>query len=176
MDYKNIIETILLVCEKPISNSLIRTALKVDLSDSDIKDIINVLNDEYKKNKKGIYIAFVSEAYQIRTLPEFHEYISIIQNNNKQYRLSNAGLEVLSIIAFKQPVSRLDIEAIRGVDSIGVIKKLLDNNLIIFKKSKKQNRKQIFYKTTDFFLETFGLNKIEDLTTTQDIKEILKQS
>ena len=176
MDYKNIIETILLVYEKPISNSLIRATLKVDLSDSDIKDIINVLNDEYKKNKKGIYIAFVSEAYQIRTRPEFHEYISIIQNNNKQYRLSNAGLEVLSIIAFKQPISRLDIEAIRGVDSIGVIKKLLDNNLIILKKSKKQKRKQVFYKTTDFFLETFGLNKIEDLTTTQDIKEILKQS
>ena len=176
MDYKNIIETILLACEQPISNNLIRTALKVDLPDSDIEDIINVLNDEYKKNQKGIYIAFISEAYQIRTLPEFHEYISIIQNNSKQYKLSNAGLEVLSIIAFKQPIARLDIEAIRGVDSIGVIKKLLDNNLIIFKKSKKQNKKQIFYKTTEFFLETFGLNRIEDLTTTQDIKEILKQS
>ena len=112
MDYKNIIETILLACEQPISNNLIRTALKVDLSNSDIEDIINVLNDEYKKNQKGIYIAFISEAYQIRTLPEFHEYISIIQNNSKQYKLSNAGLEVLSIIAFKQPIARLDIEAI----------------------------------------------------------------
>jgi len=174
MNHKNIIETILLACEKPISNDLIRNALKVDLSNNQIKNIINILNNEYQKNKKGIYIDFISEAYQIRTLPEFHKYITVIQDNNKQYRLSNAGLEVLSIVAFKQPISRLEIESIRGVDSISVIKKLLDNNLIIFKKSKKQNKKEIFYKTTDFFLETFGLNTIEDLINTQDIKEILK--
>jgi len=174
MNPRNIIETILLACPQSISNNLIREVVDQSLSDREIKKNIDILNSEYKKNKKGIYIDFISNGYQVRTHSEYDRYISLIKSGNQKYKLSNAALEVLSIIGFKQPISRLDIESIRGVDSIGVIKKLLDNNLISIKKNKKDNRKQLFYITTDLFLDIFGLSSIEDLLNMKDIKEILK--
>ena len=174
MKHKNIIETILLAYEKPISNDIIRKVVHQNLSDTDIKNIVNELNFEYKGNKKGIYIDFIANGYQVKTLPEFHKYISMIKYNSQKYTLTNAALEVLSIIAFKQPVSRLDIELIRGVDSVGIIKKLLDKKLIIIKKVEK-NKKLLFYGTGEVFLETFGLNHIEDLKNMEDVKRLINK-
>ena len=174
MNDKNIIETILLVSNDPVSNSLIRLALdNNDFSDNKIKEVIDGLNMDYKKEEKGIYIDFIANGYQIRTLPQFYKYIKIVQNNNHKYKMSNAALEVLSIIAFKQPISRLDIELIRGVDCVGVLRKLLDNKLISVKKRKAKNQKLLFYSTTNLFLEIFGLNNIKDLTDSKDIKGII---
>ena len=79
----------------------------------------------------AIYIDFINNGYQVRTYPEYHQYIESIHNKNTQYKLTKPALEVLSIIAFKQPISKMDIESIRGVDSIGVIKTLLDKDLIM---------------------------------------------
>tara|TARA_Y100001970_G_C14223405_1_gene854048 strand:+ start:1750 stop:2274 length:525 start_codon:yes stop_codon:yes gene_type:complete len=174
MNIKTIIETILLACPQSISNDLIRQIVDESLSNEEIKKNIDILNSEYKENKKGIYIDFISNGYQIRTHSEYHKYISLIKSRKQKYKLSNAALEVLSIIGFRQPISRLGIDFIRGVDSIGVIKKLLDNNLISIKKIKKDNRNQLFYITTDLFLDIFGLSSIEDLSSIKDIKEILK--
>ena len=72
---------------------------------------------------------YINSGYQFRTHVKYHKYIDFVNNNNQKYKLSNAALEVLSIVAFKQPISKIDIESIRGVDSSGVIKKLLDNKI-----------------------------------------------
>ena len=175
MNKKAIIETLLFVFEEPISNDMIRKALELEIPDSDINKIINDLNAEYKKNLKGIYIDSIANGHQIRTLPEFCEYINTIQSNNHQYRLSQAALEILSIIAFKQPISRIDIESIRGVDSIGAIKNLLDKKLIMIKKHRDKKKKILLYVTSNLFLETFGLNSLEELTNIKDFNEILEQ-
>tara|TARA_B110000014_G_C20056748_1_gene550065 strand:+ start:16 stop:546 length:531 start_codon:yes stop_codon:yes gene_type:complete len=175
MNNKSIIETILFSSENSISNNIIRKVLNQDLSDIEINKIIGELNNEYKKNKKGIYIDSISNGYQIRTLPEFHKYIRIVKNSDQKYKLSQAGLEILSIIAFKQPVSRLDIELIRGVDSIGAIKNLLDKKLIKIKTSKGNMQKSLLYKTSDLFLDIFGLHSIEELKNTKDFNEGIKK-
>ena len=111
MNYKRIIETVLLACDTPISISRIKQIIgELDINDKDIIEIIEKLNKEYKQNKKGIYVDSVSNGYQIRTLPEFHKYIRIANNSYPKHRLSKPALEVLSIISFKQPISKLDIE------------------------------------------------------------------
>jgi len=175
MNYKKIIETVLLACDIPISSSRIKHIIgNLDINDKDIVKIIKELNNEYKENEKGIYIDSISNGYQIRTLPEFHKYIRIANNNYPKYRLSKPALEVLSIISFKQPISKPDIESIRGVDCSGLIKKLLETKIIKIKGREKKIGKALLYSTTSLFLEIFGLNSIADLPKISEIKEIIK--
>ncbi len=173
MTPKQIIETILFACENSISKNDIRKILNQNIDDNQINVIINELNDEYRVNKKGIYIDSINNGYQIRTHPEYHKYIESIKNKNNQYKLTKAALEVLSIIAFKQPISKLDIESIRGVDSVGVIKTLLDKDLILIKGREDKMGRALLYGTAPLFLDTFGLNNISDLPKISEIKEIL---
>ena len=173
MTSKQIIETILLAYSESVSNDDIRKTLNKDLNDEKIMLIINQLNNEYKINKKGIYIDFIDNGYQMRTYPEYHSYIDSIQDKKQSYKLTKPALEVLSIIAFKQPISILDIESIRGVDSVGVIRTLMDKDLVTIKGREKKIGRALLYSTTTLFLETFGLNDIADLPKINEIKEIL---
>ena len=129
MNNKKIIETVLLACDGPISMSTIKCIID-SIDDKKVIEIIDSINDDYKKNDKGIYIDSVSNGYQVRTLPEFHQYIQIAKKNNLNSKLSKAAFEVLSIISFKQPISKSDIESIRGVDCSGIIRKLLEKKII----------------------------------------------
>ena len=174
MQVKRIIETILLAYEDSISNNDIRKYIDENLDDNQIISIIDELNQEYEANKKGIYVDFINNGYQIRTHPEYHQYIKAIKNKNNQYKLTKPALEVLSIVAFKQPISKMDIESIRGVDSVGVIKTLLDKDLIMIKGREDKMGRALLYGTTSLFLETFGLNNIADLPKISEIKEILE--
>lgn len=174
MNEKLIIETILLAYPDSVSSKTIRKMLNSDLSDKKIESYIESLNNEYKSLNKGIYIDYINSGYQFRTHVEYHKYIDFVNNHNQKYKLSNAALEVLSIVAFKQPISKIDIESIRGVDSSGVIKKLLDNKIIKIQKFKKTGKKLIHYVTTSNFLDLFGLNNVDELKNNSEIKEILK--
>ena len=173
MNSKKIIETILLAYSESVSNNVIRKTVDKNLNDEQIILIINELNDEYKTNKKGIYIDFIDNGYQMRTYPEYLSYIESIQNKSQTYKLTKPALEVLSIIAFKQPISKLNIESIRGVDSVGVIGTLIDKDLIIIKGREEKMGRALLYGTSSLFLETFGLNNIDDLPKINEIKEIL---
>ena len=177
MNSKKIIETVLLACDNPISKSNIKNILgDLNITDKEIIEIIDSINNDYKKNDKGIYIASISNGYQVRTLPEFHKYIKIAKNNFSNYKLSKAAFEVLSIIAFKQPISKLNIENIRGVDCSGIIKKLLEKKIIKIKGRDKKIGKALLYSTTSLFLEIFGLNSINDLPKISEIKEIINNN
>jgi len=177
MNHKKIIETVLLACDSPISISVIKRVIdNLDTSDQEIIKIIDSINNDYKNNNKGIYIDSVSNGYQIRTLPEFHKYIQIAKNTHSNYKLSKAAFEVLSIISFKQPISRLAIENIRGVDCSGLIKKLLEKKIIKIKGRENKIGKALLYSTTSLFLEICGLNTIKDLPKISEIKEIINEN
>ena len=177
MNHKKIIETVLLACDTPISLSLIKRIIgDLDINDKEIIEIITAINDDNKKNDKGIYVDSISNAYQIRTLPEFHKYIQIAKNNYSNYKLSKAAFEVLSIISFKQPISKSEIENIRGVDCSGLIRKLLEKKIIKIKGRDKKIGKALLYSTTPLFLEIFGLNNINDLPKITEIKEIINKN
>ena len=175
MNNKKIIETVLLACDEPISMSTIKRIID-SIDDKKVIEIIDSINDDYKKNDKGIYIDSVSNGYQVRTLPEFHQYIQIAKKNNLNSKLSKAAFEVLSIISFKQPISKSDIESIRGVDCSGIIRKLLEKKIIKIQGRDKKIGKALLYSTTSLFLETFGLNNINDLPKISEIEEIIKKN
>ena len=132
-----------------------------------------MINNSYKESKKGFYIESIANGYQVRTLPEFHKYIQIAKNDNFKYKLSKAAFEVLSIISFKQPISRSDIEFVRGVDCSGIIRKLLDQKIIKIKGRDTKNTKALLYSTTALFLEKVGLNHIGELPKISEIKELI---
>ena len=177
MNNKQIIETVLLACEEPISINAIKNIINdFNMDDAKIIKIIDQINDSYKLDKKGIYIASIANGYQIRTLPEFNKYIQIAKNNVFKYKLSKAAFEVLSIISFKQPISKSDIEDIRGVDCSGIIRKLLERKIIKIKGRDKAIGKALLYSTTSLFLEKIGLNHINELPKISEIKELIKKN
>tara|TARA_B100002051_G_C16745493_1_gene647357 strand:+ start:12444 stop:12986 length:543 start_codon:yes stop_codon:yes gene_type:complete len=175
-DYKTIIETILYASDKPLSIKVISNALSDDLSFTKIKEIINQIDNEFSQNNKGIYIKEISNTYQIRTHRKFDKYIKKASLSKNKITLSNASYEVLSIICFKQPVSKLEIENIRGVDCSGIIKNLLNKKIIKISGRDTVNSKSLVYKTTDLFLELFGIANLKDLPTYKELKNIIKEN
>ena len=116
----------------------------------------------------------VAGGYQIRTRSEYDFFVRRLIAKTGQFYLSQAALETLSIIAYKQPISRLNIESIRGVDCAGVIKTLLKKSLIKISGRDDSPGRPLIYKTTDTFLKSFGLNKLSDLPKLKEINELIE--
>jgi len=114
----------------------------------------------------------VAGGYQLLTHPEYELWVRRLLNKSGRLVLSQAALEALSIIAYKQPISRVEVEAIRGVDCSGVIKNLLGKKLIRIKGRAQGPGRPLLYGTTDKFLEAFGLGKLSDMPRLAEIKEL----
>ncbi|MBU1162600.1 MAG: SMC-Scp complex subunit ScpB [Proteobacteria bacterium] len=169
-DIKNIIECLLFVTEDPLTIDSIRKVLE----SADSKAICNALNelsDEYEARKGGFFLREVAGGYQIRTRPEYSQWIRRLLRPNP-LRLSNAALETLAIIAYKQPVIRSDIEHIRGVDCGGILRMLLERKLVRVIGRKEIPGRPIIYATTKKFLELFELKDLKDLPSPKEIEEL----
>jgi segregation and condensation protein B len=125
---------------------------------------------DYETRQGGFYLNPVAGGYQIRTRPEYMEYIKRLLQPKPQ-RLSKAALEALAIIAYKQPVIRADIEHLRGVDCGGVLRVLLERKFIRVLGRKEIPGRPLIYATTKRFLEVFGLKNLKDLPTPKEIEE-----
>ncbi len=171
-ELKYIIETLLFVSYEPLTLEKMKSALQsFDLSA--IKEAIHELKNEYDNLEKGIYLVEVAGGYQLRTRPEYADWIRKLIQPPIQ-RLGQAALETLAIIAYKQPVLRSDIEYIRGVDSSSIIRMLLARKLIKITGRKDIPGRPLVYGTTRVFLETFGLKDIKDLPVSRDISDLGK--
>ena len=171
-ELKFIIESFLFVSEEPLTLDKIRLALP----SSDVKAIkeaLQTLQDEYDHREGGIYLVEVAGGYQLRTRPEYAEWVRKIIQPSAQ-RLSPAALETLAIIAYKQPIMRSDIEHIRGVDAGGILRMLLDRKLVKIQGRKEIPGRPLIYATTRHFLEIFGLRDIKDLPAPKDISDLGK--
>ena len=152
-DIKNIIESLLLVAEEPLTIDRIKIILAVD-GKKDIQNALTELSSEYEHRKGGFFLREIAGGYQIRTRPEYREWIKrLIQP--KPLRLSKPALETLAIIAYKQPIVRTDVEEIRGVDSATVLKTLLERRLIRILGRKDVPGRPLVYGTTKEFLHFF---------------------
>ncbi|SHH06709.1 SMC-Scp complex subunit ScpB [Tepidibacter thalassicus] len=160
---KKIIEAILFVFSDPISAKEIKDIINIDINKKDIENILEELKGEYKEEKRGMQILKIQDKYQMGTNKEYEEYIRKLFEPKKKKSLTQATLETLTIIAYKQPITKVEIEEIRGVKCDKAISTLIEYNLI--KEAGRLNRigKPIIYKTTDEFLKLFGLEKIEEL-------------
>ncbi|MFC1854952.1 SMC-Scp complex subunit ScpB [Thermodesulfobacteriota bacterium] len=167
---KPAIEALLFAAEQPISFKTIQEIF-IDTKREVLKEAIRMLKEEYSKSSKGIFLIEVSSGYQFRTKPEYKDHI-IKLTKTKPARLSQSALEVLAIIAYKQPIIKSEIEDIRGVDSSYVIRKLLEKSLIRIMGKKDIVGKPLLYGTTKEFLEIFSLKALSSLPTLKNIKEL----
>jgi segregation and condensation protein B len=169
-DIKNIIESLLFVAEDPLTIDSIKKVL--DSTDSNaIRNVLNELSSEYEARKGGFFLREVAGGYQIRTRPEYSQWIKRLLRPNP-LRLSNAALETLAIVAYKQPVIRSDIEHLRGVDCGGILRMLLERKLIRVVGRKEIPGRPIIYTTTKKFLELFELKDLRDLPSPNEIEEL----
>ena len=169
-DIKYIIESLLFVSDGPITIERIREVAAVG-DKQVIRDALSELSQEYEARKGGFLLSEVAGGYQIRTRPEYNEYIKrLIQP--PPVRLSKAALETLAIIAYKQPLLRSDIEHIRGVDSGGVLRMLLERKLVRILGRKDIPGRPLIYGTTRQFLEVFDLKDLRELPTPKEIVEL----
>ena len=163
IDYtKGIIESILFVSDKPVTVEQFRQVME-ELSPSDVEKILQSLKEDYAQNVGGMVIGEIAGGYQMLTNPSHASHIRNFYKTRTKEKLSRPSLETLAIIAYKQPVSRADIEIVRGVNSDGVMAHLLAKALIKIVGRKEVAGRPFLYGTTKEFLEYFGLRSIEDL-------------
>ena len=165
-----IIEALIFASEKPLRiDDILRVITGVN--PKDVRDALKDLVRIYNEGSGGIYITETAGGYQFRTRPEFAEFIrELLETKSK--KLSRAAMETLAITAYRQPVLRTDIERIRGVDSGGVMKLLLDKKLIKILGRKDAPGRPLLYGTTKEFLETFGLKNLKSLPTLREMEEL----
>lgn len=162
-EIKNIIEAIMFAYSEPISIKELNNAINEELSSKEIEIMLNSLIQEYKENNRGIQIIKLQDKYQMCTNKEYSEFLNNMLEPKKKKTLSQATLETLTIIAYKQPITKVEIEEIRGVKSDKVIQTLLENELIYEAGRLDKIGKPIIYKTTNEFLKLLSIEKLEDL-------------
>lgn len=162
-DIKNIIEAVMFAYGEPISIKDLNYIVNKELSEKEIEIMLNTLIEEYAANNRGIQIIKLENKYQMCTNKDYADYIKKVLEPKKKKTLSQATLETLTIIAYKQPITKVEIEDIRGVKCDKVIQTLLENDLI--REAGRLNKigKPIIYRTTNEFLKLLSIEKLEDL-------------
>jgi len=169
-DIKNILESLIFVSDEPLSVNRIKKILP-DVDGMEIRQGLTSLIEEYDARGGGFYLREIAGGYQFRSAPAYREYVlRLIQPN--PIRLSKAALEALAIIAYRQPAIRSDIEHIRGVDSGGVLRLLLDRKLVRILGRKEIPGRPLIYGTTKQFLEIFDLKNLSDLPSLKEIEDM----
>ena len=173
MDVKNIIEVLIHSSPSPLSQKDLNHVL--DDKKINLEKIIKEINKEYEKADKGLTIEKIAGGYQLLSKKEYHFYIERLLQETRKPRFSKAAMETLSIVAYKQPLTRIEIEHIRGVDCSGVIKNLLDKGLLAIKGRDEGLGRALLYVTTPVFLELFGLASLKDLPTLDELTELMDE-
>ncbi len=165
---KNIVECLLFVSAAPLSIKKI-TAVIENAKDIEILKAIEELTADYEKADKCVFIQQVAGGWRLATKNEYGEWVRKLFSKEMTFLLSRAALEVLAIVAYRQPVITQEIENIRGVSSGGVLRGLLEKNLIKISGRKEALGRPILYRTTDKFLEYFGLESISDIPPLEEL-------
>jgi segregation and condensation protein B len=167
---KSVIEALLFASEKPLTIEQARNVL--DLDSSRIRGVLEELKSEYEKSNRGIRIIEVAGGFQMITAAGFAPFLKKLYKERRTERLSKPALETLAIIAYKQPVTKLEIESLRNVNVDGVIKSLLDKYLIRIAGRKKAPGRPHVFATTRQFLEYFGLRSLEELPKMEEFSSL----
>jgi len=172
---KSAVEALIFVSEKPITLDQIKKVLEID--GIQIKKIIEELKSDLEASGRGMRIIEIAGGYQMIASPSFSPFLKKLFKNRTSEKLSRQALESLAIIAYKQPLTKAEIESLRNVNVDGVMKSLLDKNLIRICGRKKIPGRPFVFGTTREFLEHFGLRSLQDLpkmeefTTMAEAKE-----
>lgn len=155
------LEALLFVSDEPVSVS--RLAKVLDATERDVAETLAMLQEEYAREERGFQLREVAGGWRLYTHPAYHEHVERLVLSWDTRRLSQAALEALAIIAYRQPISRQGVNAIRGVNSEAVIASLMEKGLVKEVGRDKDAGNAILYGTTQAFLERFGLKDISQL-------------
>jgi len=168
VQWKAVIESLIFVSESPLSLERIKEVLG-EVSKKDVQRLLSELKADYEASQRGFTLEEVAEGFQFRTRPAHAEWIKRLKKT-KPPGMSQPALETLAIVAYRQPVVRMDIEKVRGVDSGGVLHTLLEKKLIKIIGKKDVPGKPLVYGTSRKFLEVFGLKDLSELPTLKDLE------
>lgn len=172
-DLKTIIESLLFVADNPMNVEKLGDVIE-EADAKAIRSAVRELLRDYDNPRRGFQLHEVAGGYQFRTHPECQAYIKRLLKPAPS-RLSRAALETLAIIAYKQPIIRSDVEHIRGVDSGGVLRVLMEKKLVRVLGRREIPGRPLIYATTKHFLEVFDLKNLRDLPTPKEIEELTAQ-
>ena len=166
---ESVIEAVLFVSDEPLTDG--RLAKIVDGTPKQIRQYIDNLNEKYRANNNAFRIEQIAGGYQMLTLSRYNLWLKKLVRERSESKLSPAALETLAIIAYKQPVIRADIEAIRGVAAGEVLRSLCYKGLVKIVGRAEVLGRPMLYGTTKKFLEVFGLNTLRDLPKIEELKK-----
>ena len=167
------IEALLFASDTPLSGGRL-SAITGESSSKAVKEAIRELEEFYRANGRSFSIVEVAGGYQITTIPEFANTVSLLFKSRRKARLSQASLETLAIVAYRQPIGRAEIEAIRGVNCDGVLATLTERELIVISGRGEGLGRPFLYSTTAKFLEYLGLKDIRDIPDMDELEKSLE--
>ena len=167
---KSVLEALLFLSGEPVTLSAIKDV--VGLPEPEIKSLMDELVMQYRERNGGLFIAEIANGYQMVTNPGYSEWVIKFRSTQLSSRLSMPALETLSIIAYKQPIIKAEIEELRGVNSDSAVKTLVEKRLIKVIGRKEAPGRPFLYGTTKEFLQYFGL---KDLTELPTLKELARE-
>ena len=168
-----IVEALLFASVDPVPAG--KLAQAAGLEEAEVLASIGALNAQYERENRAFRIMEISGGYQFRTLPELSDYLKGLARQIAAHRLSHASLETLAIVAYRQPISRVEIEKIRGVSAVGVLKTLLEKKLITVCGRAQVLGRPLLYGTTADFLRYFGLADLSHLPRESELQVILSE-
>ena len=173
---KSLIEAIIYVAPEPVSLDTLMKSVEGE-SRQHVKDVIQDLMAEYELPAHGIHIREVAGGYKFSSKPEHHEVLrNFVKSLKPLMRLSKPALETLAVIAYRQPATLPEIDAIRGVDCGGVIHTLLEKKLVVTSGRKNVVGRPILYRTSRDFLVHFGLKDVTELPSLKEFEELARQA
>ena len=178
--YTSIIEALIFSSDEPISENEIIRAIKgidgeeIEINSDDVHSAVDELNKEYDENGNSFKIRKIANGFIFATTEINAKYVGFLSSEKSKRRLSQAALETLAIIAYKQPVTKPELEQIRGVNSDYILNTLLEKNLIKITGRAETIGRPLLYGTTTEFLKYFGLYNLSDLPKPREIEEIMK--
>ena len=178
--YTNVIEALIFSADEPLNEAEIIRAIRgidgddIDITGEDIDSAVKEVNTKYENSTLPFRIIKVAKGYLFATREEYAKYIGFLSSEKSKRRLSQAALETLAIIAYKQPITKPELESIRGVNSDYILNTLLEKKLITITGRTETIGRPLLYGTTDEFLKYFGLYNLSDLPKPREIEEIMQ--
>lgn len=172
--HKQVLEALLFASDAPVG-----LATLVEILDGppaeEVANLLAELKHEYETTERGVALVEIAGGYQILSRKECAPWIDRMLRTRRKTRLSRAGLETLAIVAYKQPITKTEIDSIRGVDSSGSLHTLLERNLVLIRGRSKAVGRPLLYGTTPEFLSYMGVNDVDDLPELKELGSVLEE-
>jgi segregation and condensation protein B len=171
---KQILEAVLFASDVPVTLQVLTEVLG-DKNAQEVRAILAEMAESYERGERGIVLSEIAGGFQILSRKECSAWVEQMLRSRRKIRLSKPALESLAIVAYRQPITKVEIDSIRGVDSAGVLHTLLERNLVTIKGRSKGVGRPLLYSTTQEFLSYMGINELTDLPELKEVAPLLEE-